>query len=429
VQLKITMNENKSIKFIDLFAGLGGFHLALNRIGGECVFASEIQPHLVDLYASNFGIKPAGDIRLIDPSSIPSHDLLCAGFPCQPFSKAGDQQGFSCTKQGDLFFNVIEILKIKKPTFFILENVPNLYTHDQGLSYQHIKKLLLELDYEVQEAKLSPHQFGIPQIRERLYIIGSLKGLQTFKWPEKSTVIPDVRNVLDCNPKEAKQLTDNMRNCLNAWDNFLKLSVELDQLPSFPIWTMEFGATYPFEETTPFSEFTDFGAQHMSQYLGSHGLRLDHSLQQLPSHARTQQRKFPKWKIDFIKKNRQFYEANKSWIKPWLPEILPFASSLQKLEWNVKGGERDIWKYVLQIRASGVRVKRTTTAPSLIAMTDTQVPVIGWERRYMTPRECAKLQSLDGIELPASPTKAFHALGNAVNSKVVGAIADKLLLS
>jgi DNA (cytosine-5)-methyltransferase 1 len=423
------MSKVKKVKFIDLFAGLGGFHLALNQIGSECVFASEIQPHLVNLYEKNYGVKPVGDIKLIDPVNIPSHELLCAGFPCQPFSKAGEQQGFSCIKQGDLFFNVIEILKAKRPTFFILENVPNLLTHDSGLSYQHIKTLLAELKYDVKEAKLSPHHFGIPQIRERLYIIGSLEGLDAYSWPSKTNMIPDVRQVLDSNPKEAKQLTVNMQKCLVAWDNFLKLSKELEQLPSFPIWTMEFGATYPFENSTPYSEFTNFGGQHMSQYLGSHGLRLDQTLTQLPSHARTQQAKFPKWKIDFIRKNRQFYEANKSWIKPWLPEILPFASSLQKLEWNVKGGERNIWKYILQIRASGVRVKRTTTAPSLIAMTDTQVPIIAWEQRYMTPRECARLQSLDRIELPESPTKAFHALGNAVNSKVVGAIASKLLSS
>jgi DNA (cytosine-5)-methyltransferase 1 len=123
-----------------------------------------------------------------------------------------------------------------------------------------------------------------------------------------------------------------------------------------------------------------------------------------------------------------FYANNKEWIDLWMNSIFKFPSSLQKLEWNVKGGKRDLWEYVLQFRASGVRVKRRTTAPSLIAMTDTQVPIIAWQKRYMTPDECARLQSLDGLKaLPTSSSKAFHALGNAVNSTVVERVARALL--
>lgn len=147
----------------------------------------------------------------------------------------------------------------------------------------------------------------------------------------------------------------------------------------------------------------------------------------LPSHARTNQTEFPKWKQNFIRQNRLFYDNNKSWIDPWLPKIQRFPSSLQKFEWNVKGGARSIWEYVIQFRASGVRVKRRTTAPSLIAMTDTQVPIIGWQKRYMTPSECARLQSLDELVLPESTQlNAFHD-GNAVNSNVVERVARALL--
>ncbi len=419
-------------RFIDLFAGLGGFHVALDKLGGTCVFAAEWQAHLQDLYFENFGIKPQGDIRDVKPALVPDHDVLCAGFPCQPFSKAGEQLGFECTRQGDLFFNVAAIIKAKTPRYFILENVPNLLQHDGGKTFERIKTILIGLGYEVDARRFSPHQFGIPQIRERVYIVGSRAGRNGFVWPEPTNKPTSIKSVLEHQPADAKPLSPQVEKCLEVWDDFLRRSPSSVELPYFPIWSMEFGADYPYADGTPYAVLSEKGTRGLSKFRGSHGAPLrdltpDDRWAALPSHARTEQFEFPKWKQDFIRQNREFYASNRKWIDPWVSKVLTFPASLQKFEWNIKGGERDIWRYVIQFRASGVRIKRPTTAPSLIAMTDTQVPIIGWEKRYMTPRECAGLQSLGDLALPESRTRAFAALGNAVNASVVGGIASNLI--
>jgi DNA (cytosine-5)-methyltransferase 1 len=187
---KITKKSKKpDFKFIDLFAGIGGTRLGFEAAGGECVFTSEWDVHAQKTYEANFGDMPSGDITKIKTEDIPDFDVLLAGFPCQPFSSIGKRQGFLHKTQGTLFYDVARIIENKKPKGFLLENVQGLLTHDGGRTLSTILEVLSDLDYDVQYRLLNAADFGVPQMRKRIYIVGfrrDLKGVDpsTFSFPE-----------------------------------------------------------------------------------------------------------------------------------------------------------------------------------------------------------------------------------------------------
>lgn len=160
-----------SYKFIDLFSGMGGFRIAFERQGAKCVFSSDIDKYAQQTYFMNFGEVPAGDITKIASDEIPDHDILCAGFPCQPFSLAGRRLGFEDTR-GTLFFEVARILKEKRPKAFFLENVKGLTNHDDGKTLEVILKTLKEIGYDYKYEVLNAKNYNVPQNRERWYCVG-----------------------------------------------------------------------------------------------------------------------------------------------------------------------------------------------------------------------------------------------------------------
>jgi DNA (cytosine-5)-methyltransferase 1 len=185
-----------SFTYIDLFAGIGGFHQAADALGGKCIFASEIDAEAKRAYEANYGVAPHGDITKIDADDIPDHDVLFAGFPCQPFSIIGSRLGFDDIR-GTLFFEIARILKHKQPQLFILENVKQLSRHNKGETLQTIIKTLEELGYKVKSDILNALDFGLPQKRERTIIVGFLNKNIQFSFPDSAVAAAALENILE----------------------------------------------------------------------------------------------------------------------------------------------------------------------------------------------------------------------------------------
>jgi len=438
------------MRFVDLFAGLGGFHLALTQLGHECVFASELDEDLQKLYRQNFpdtSKATFGDIRRVR-EKVPPHDILCAGFPCQPFSKSGAQLGLDDKIQGTLFEEVVYILERRRPEYVILENVGNFERHDKGRTWQIVKEKLTALGYAVRGTEhvtsggpglISPHHFGYPHTRERFFVVARHGVLPKAPFPaidrhlktKLSDIVQTVRE-LSSRDRIETRLSDRQRACIDHWNHLIsRLPKENVPLPSFPIWGDEIDATYPYEDHTPHAASTTELRQCLNGHEATRGAKRAELLALLPSYARRKQEQFPDWKRAFIRQNREWFEEYRAYFsKKWVRKLQTFPPSLRKLEWNCKGEERDLWKYVLQFRPSGLRVKRYSASPALVAMTTTQIPILGPKGRFLSRVEGLRLQGFpDNHLLPESHQAAFRALGNAVHVGVIQRLAKSLTMS
>ena len=461
-------NQYESIRIIDLFAGLGGFHHSFDKLGKEmgfdvrCEFVSELKKDLRELYQINYNV-PAEiinpDITLLNSDEeilrcVPEHDILCGGFPCQPFSKAAKQQGFEDDDGRGILFNYIaDIIRVRRPKFIFLENVANLKTHDEGNTWRVIHdRLEHELEYHIKELVISPHEYGYPQYRKRIYIVGIKKeagDLEHFQWPAKPLrATCDITAIMEDKPTHPQPIKDVQRHYIDVWQQFLNLCVEHNaKLPAAPIWAMEFGADYEFEKLVPAKQPLA-NLQGKRGKLGDiiHGNTVEECLAQLPNYAKPSKKKdqekdlqFPDWKIKIISENRKFYEANRDWIDPWKEQIRDWDNSFMKFEWNCdEDGVMNISDKILQFRPSGLRVKRPTYSPALTFMSS-QVPIFPGATyhdekgneihgRFMTMVEAARVQGMGELRFDGlAKARIYEALGNAVDVEIVKLIAKNLI--
>lgn len=388
----------KKFKFIDLFCGIGGFHQAMESLGGECVYACDIDADCRKTYEANYGLKPDVDVTKIDPAKLPAFDVLCGGFPCQAFSKAGNRLGFADETKGTLFFDVERIMAYCQPKYALLENVRNLASHDGGNTWRTIHEHLTNIGYNVLEEPVifSPHYLGIPQHRERVFIMCVRKDIGTlpiFQFNSnrrlpKCNIQDILQNDIEILDLQKYKLSEDKIQLVDLWNEFIQ-NIKCKKLPGFPVW---------------------------SEYLHEPALNEDTT-------------GYPAWKINFINKNNQLYLDNREFIDEWLNRAKQnplFFGAKAKLEWQAGQYKHpNIWDHILQFRPSGIRVKTGTYFPALVAITQTSI--VGCRQRELTLRECARLQSFpDTFQPDVVDAQAYKQFGNAVNVEVVKLFAKYL---
>ncbi len=399
-----------SFTFVDLFAGIGGFHAALTSLGGRCVYAVEMDAAAAAVYERNWGRRALGDIT-VDANDqsmrVPRHDVLVAGFPCQPFSKSGAQRGMDETR-GTLYWNILKIVQTHHPKVVLLENVRNLAGPRHLHEWQVIVETLRAEGYRLsdQPAIISPHLLplergGRPQVRERVFIAATYVGPDADPSALEAEILFDNKPVDGWAPQtwhletdlpldpdheaDGCTLSPSEKYWIDAWNEFVELMWEERagcRLPGFPLWA--------------------------DAWVHSDDLVIPDGT--------------PSWKIDFLVKNSDFYTAHRRvinrWTKKWKVYSDKFPASRRKLEWQAQDTPR-LWDTVMHFRPSGIRAKAPTYLPALVAITQTSI--IGPRERRLSPREAARLQGLpDWFEFGDQRAAAtYKQLGNGVS---VGAV-------
>ena len=367
------------LKFIDLFCGIGGFHQALNDLGHKCVLACDIDKACREVYYNNYKIKPELDVKEIDPKELEDFDILCAGFPCQAFSNGGKKLCFEDSR-GLLFDEIIRIAKVKKPMFMFLENVKHILKVSNGEVIEYIKQKIDKTGYKLQLFKMSPHEYGIPQQRERIYFVCVRKDIYKENFcllHEKKK--PNFMNFLDTLDKVDKKyfIDGDILNCLESWDKIIKKFKKGEKISP----TIMINDYYKFYSENEFNQLATWRKDYITKNLTL----------------------INKYQKDFD----EFYAENN--------EILTKRNIYGQLDWQcgiIKEND-SIFNYFIQIRQSGIRVKKAEYFPTLVAIS--QIPIYGKEKRYITPRECARLQGFpENFIIDSNDKNAYKQFGNSI---------------
>lgn len=402
-------------RYVDIFCGIGGFHQGVDRVSikrnfeSTCIFAADNDFYAAKVYERNYGMNAFYDLTKDEThqqiaKALENEKLTClfAGFPCQPFSKAGDRQGFDNQIKGTLFFELVKIVSKHMPTLILLENVRNLKNHDEGNTWTTIRESLVNLGYSIEHTIISPNSIKkIPALRERFFIMAFRNDIPLN---EKMSRINELNQVfiktsifthskieyglknVYFNKNERSNIDPKKIEVIEMWNELYHLLKVSNRNLISPLWPRYFTST----------NYDDM----------------------------------PEWKIKIIKKNQDWYSENKEIYDSWYSKNRKLYDSLKdsskKFEWNAGDDISDIWEGIIQFRPSGVRVKKPDFIPTLVAIN--QTPILGVEKRYILPEEISKIYGFKRLKFGDQPAKeSYKQLGNTVSVDVVEHLLEYML--